>query len=342
MRNLVVSAYNPNLAVSSFNNVPRFGHISVITDVYDVNGGINTAALSDYIQGTLFIAGLCIAIFILWIFVLLLCKCLGRRAGISAGFPYENEANEKPDIYNAPKKKRCGSVSVMVSALTISIVGIIFLVKGARSAQSVFEDIRDGASGLQEIEGLLVNSTNDAISFGADTVPLKQNLITVLDGGICNPPDATFQGTADQINSQAQSVVDILSVIQDFSRNELVTLQSAIDQEIDPIVNALFRVADEGEKYSLPLYIAAPIVIFGLILAFGAFLSWKGSGCSPYFCVQTWVVLPFFFLFIFLITIMAALAGTLLTVNSGKFIEDPTNSFETEQDLMWYPHSIRL
>jgi hypothetical protein len=195
---------------------------------------------------------------------------------------------------------------------------------------------------LQEIEGLLVNSTNDAISFGADTVPLKQNLITVLDGGICNPPDATFQGTADQINSQAQSVVDILSVIQDFSRNELVTLQSAIDQEIDPIVNALFRVADEGEKYSLPLYIAAPIVIFGLILAFGAFLSWKGSGCSPYFCVQTWVVLPFFFLFIFLITIMAALAGTLLTVNSGKFIEDPTNSFETEQDLMWYPHSIRL
>lgn len=321
MRNLIATVYSPNLAVSSFNDVPRFGHTSVITDVYDINGGVNTAVLSDYIRGTVFVAGICAAIFVVWVVILLLCKCLGRRGGISAGFPYEYESNGKSDIDETPKKK-CGTVTVMASALTISIMGILFLVKGARSAQSVFEDIRDGASGLREIEGLLVNSTRDAINFGADTIPLKENLITVLDGGICNPPDPAFQGTADQINSQAQSVVDVLAAIQDFSRNELVTLQTAIDQEVDPVVDALFQVADEGEKYSTPLYVAAPIVVFGLVLVFGAFLASKGVGCSPYFCLQTWVVLPLFFLFIFIITILAALSGTVLTVNSGKFSKD--------------------
>jgi len=323
MRYLAASVYSPNLAVSSFNDVPRFGHTSVITDIYDVNGGINTAVLSDYLRGTVFIAGLCAAMFVSWIVVMLLCKCIGRRAGIAAGYPYEYDGQHSAKYYDGGRdepKMKCGSVTVMAGAFTISVVGILFLVKGARSAQNVFEDIRDGASGLREIENLLVNSTNDAINFGTDTVPLKENLITVLDGGICNPPDPSFQSTADQINSQAQSVVNILAAIQDFSRNELITLQSAIDQEIDPVVDALFRVANEGEKYSTPLYIAAPIVVFGLILGFGAFLSWKGSGCSPYFCVQSWIVLPFFFLFIFIITILAALAGTLLTINSGKFM----------------------
>ena len=76
--------------------MPRYGHTSDLTDLFqntdtagstDIDLELNTNAVDDYIRGILFVAGLLLSLFVLWVVILLIAKCLGRRVGIMAGHP---------------------------------------------------------------------------------------------------------------------------------------------------------------------------------------------------------------------------------------------------------------
>ena len=127
--------------IKAFNAVPRFGHTSDITSIYN-DGGLDMVALTDYAQGTVFVAGFCLAAFIIWILLLLILKCFGRRVGILAGHPFEEDSYMR----STPGKHTGFRSFMLMSSLIISMCGIIFLVRGARSVTNVFDDIRDGAA----------------------------------------------------------------------------------------------------------------------------------------------------------------------------------------------------
>jgi len=312
----LASTYRPNAAVSTFSTVPTFGHTTKITDIFSVDGGLSAGDnYVDYIRGTLFIPGLCLSLLLLWIVILIVCKILGRRVGILAGYPVDQENDEA--------KKRCGTGPILVStaSLIIACMGVMFLVKGAESAQNVFEDIYNGASELKVIEDLVVSSTDKAIALGESTLSLKDSLLfqLELDGGICNPSDTSFEFLATSINTQAQVVVQSLTDLQDFAKNDLTSIRKTFDEDFGDYSGQLMDAADTGEKYSKPMYIAAPIVFFGLIFGIGGLLAWRLSGCKPYFCIQTWVLLPIFILLIVFVAVLAAVSSVVLKVNAGKF-----------------------
>jgi len=207
-----------------------------------------------------------------------------------------------------------------VSALVIACLGVTFLVKGAGSAQTVFDDIRDGANGIKEVESLVVTSTKRAIALGESTLPLKENLIMLIEEGICNPPDSDSQDLADSINAQAQELLDTLIDLQNFSKNDLTSIQSSFDENVRGFSDNLLEAAAKGKENSKPIYAAAPIVAFGLILGIGGLLASRVSGCGTYFCVQTWLLLPIFFLMVLVAAILTAGSSAVLKFSAGMLL----------------------
>ena len=132
--------------MNAFNNVPRFGHKTLITDLYS-DDGLDTELLRDYMLGSIFVGGFCIALLVIWLLTLIICKCLGRkRVGVLVGHPFEEDKFEEDNLMQkAPRKHTGFRVVLVMSALIIACSAVLFLVKGGKSIRNLFDDIRDGA-----------------------------------------------------------------------------------------------------------------------------------------------------------------------------------------------------
>jgi len=75
--------------------------------------------------------------------------------------------------------------------------------------------------GLEDIQSSIFDTTERAIQFGTDTENLRDNLVSLIDGGICNSVDPTL----DSIDEIAAEVVSVLIKFQDFSKGSMVELQ---------------------------------------------------------------------------------------------------------------------
>lgn len=87
-----------------------------------------------------------------------------------------------------------------------------------------------------------------------------------------------------------------------------------------PFNDALLDISEAGENVVNPLvlYSSAALILLGTILTIGSYLALRGRRYSTYFCLQTWFILPLFFLLIISVCVIAAVSSSLLTVNSGK------------------------
>lgn len=310
--------------IKAFNSVPRFGHSSDITLIYDENG-VNFSALRDYFEGTLFVAGFCLAVFIIWVLALLVLKCFGKKAGIAAGHPFmDSGGNTK-----RPMRFR---IFMLISSLLVAISGVVFLVRGARSVGNAYDDIRDGSNGLTNIAELIVNATDEVIGFGEDTVALRDNIVVELEQKVCTADGSG--GVADQFDQAATSVVNILTALQDFSKNELTDIRNTFAMEFNSVSNDLYSASETGESYSQPSYIAGPVIGFGLLLTLGTYLAWKGPFIKPYFAIQTWLILPIFSIIVVVIAIVLAVTGTVLVANSDVCLGGESKSPEGFMELV--------
>jgi len=309
IRELVVSAYIAPPPIKAFNSVPRFGHSSDISIVFDENG-LNVLGAQDYARGTLFVAGFCLAAFICWILALLVLKCMGRRAGIAAGHPFV----ENVEMGITPRKHTRFRILMLLSTITISISGVIFLVRGARSVGNTFDDVRDGALGLSNIADSIVNATDKVILFGENTEALRDTIIEELEDPICEPDGSG--GPADQFDSAANQVVNVLGDLQNFAKSDLTQIRDTFSMEFTTVNSGIYDNAEKGEQYAEPMWVATPVIVFGLILCAGAYLAWKGPYIKSYFAVQTWLILPLFFVVVVIMAIVLSLLGTVLVANS--------------------------
>lgn len=313
------SFFSQPLVVKAFNNVPRFGHSADISLVFSDNG-VDIAAMIDYARGTIFIAGLCLVAFVLWILALLVLKCLGRRVGIAAGYPFV----ENSYIGGTPRKHNVFRILMLLSTMSIAVSGIVFLIKGAQSVGNVFDDVFDGATGLSDIAEQIVNATDDVIEFGASTEPLRAQLVQELQNEICTGTSTAAQ----EFDSATQSVVDVLGALQDFSSTELTEIRDTFSTSFTEISTGFNEGFQSGEQYAQPMYIALPVMGIGLILFIGAFLAWKGPYIKPYFCVQTWFIMPLFFIIVVVMAFVLSITGTLLVANSDVCLGGESKSPE--------------
>jgi hypothetical protein len=216
--------------------------------------------------------------------------------------------------------------------LLIVISGIVFLVRGARSVGNAYDDIRDGSTGLTNIAKLIVNSTDEVIAFGDNTVALRDNIVLELEQKVCTADGSG--GVADQFDQAATAVVNILTALQDFSKNQLTDIRNTFATEFNTVSNDLYSASETGESYSQPSFIASPVIVFGLLLTFGTYLAWKGPYFKPYFVMQTWFLIPVFMIFIVIIAIVLAATGTILVANSDVCLGGESKSPEGFMEII--------
>lgn len=123
-------------------------------------------------------------------------------------------------------------------------------------------------------------------------------------------------GPADQFDSAANQVVNILGDLQNFAKNDLTQIRDTFSMQFTSITNDLYYSAETGEKYAEPMWVALPVMFFGLILCTGALLAWKGPYIKVFFAVQTWLILPLFSVVVIIMAVVLALTGTVLVANS--------------------------
>lgn len=113
------------------------------------DGSVNVNMLKEYALGLLFIPGICLVTLFLWLLLLLVSKCLGRRGGIMAGY----SLREKLQSPSKSTLVKCNFVRgfLLLSSVTVIICGCLFLFRGRSSIQDVLNDFRDGADGIGSV-----------------------------------------------------------------------------------------------------------------------------------------------------------------------------------------------
>lgn len=326
LRELARVVYEAILPLKAFNAVPRFGHTANVTAIF-VESEDGQSNVVDYALGTIFVCAFCLACFVAWLLIVTICKCLGRRAGICAGFPLQD--SEK---YGQPSKKtKTWKILMLACSAIIVFNGFLFMFRGAMSISNVFSDMRDATSGFAELADLIVDTADDVIAFGESTVDLRDVIVDLIDDGICNAGDNMGGGTGaiqEEFDTQASTVVDLLTALQDFSKNSLVDLRDTFAADFDSWVERLEEYTITGENYVRPIYIAAPVVAFGFLLGLGSYLSWKAPHVSAYFKVQTWLILPLFSILFIVIGITISVIGSVLVANSDVCLAGESRSPE--------------
>ncbi len=95
-------------------------------------------------------------------------------------------------------------------------------------------------------------------------------------------------------------------------RNHFISEFTTFEAEV-------LQIVDNAEGYINISFYAIVVIIFAFFLAGGIYMSWFGPNICIFFLVQTWFIVPCFFIFLLLSAIAASAIGSGLVVNSGKW-----------------------
>lgn len=130
MASYTAPAFYPTSAISLFGAVPRFGRPDDLSKV--ITG---ESSYTDYAIGASFIALTILAIFLLWIILLIVFKCCGKRVGVLSGQRLKDG-----------RANWFVRVTTMFTAALALVAGIVFLMTATSSLNNTFDSIRDGAN----------------------------------------------------------------------------------------------------------------------------------------------------------------------------------------------------
>ena len=293
-------------SVESFNAVPRFGRSDDLARV-----ATGQDPWQDYAKGTVFAGAIILSVFVLWVILTGLFFCCGPRAvGILSGRKLRED--------NRTMKHGFYRLLVLGSCVCSLMSGMVFLVKVTSSLKDTFGSVRDGVTGVANVGRGVTSIVDQIIATGETTVPIRDTAIGLLAAGTCTPGGGN--GVRIEFDDEAEYVIGLLTDLSDFTRNDLTVLRNSFDSQFIEAETEVNRVVDDAQSYARASYYAIVIMIFSFFLSAGAYAAWFGPRVRTYFIIQSWVVLPTYFLIIILTAIVTSVLATVLTVNSGKTI----------------------
>ncbi len=159
------------------------------------------------------------------------------------------------------------------------------------------------------------------IDAGIDTTPVRDDLVQMIDDGVCNSFDGG-NGDPVPVDSTVQTAVTILTDLSDFTQGPLTDIKDNFATQFVAIEADVTNYIDQAQDYGRVSYYALAIIIISSLLYVGAYIAWfapKLCAFKAYFCLQTWIVLPIFFVTLILTAFFTAAIGTALVVNSGTY-----------------------
>lgn len=315
MSNYTAPPYEPTSPIVLFGDVPRFGHTDDLAQV--ISG---QSSYLSYGMGIAFIPGLILILFMIWLIAIAVFKACGRKVGLLSGHKMKGE-----------RPHWLVRTSVMLSAAFALAAGSMYLMTATSSLYDTFYSIRDGAKNLADLAGDITEIADDLIVSGEFTTPIRDNLVDLIDAGVCSSFTTGNNNTID-IDPKAEEAVVVLTDLNDFIGSELVDLKENFSTRFEVIEKDVNGMLDTAQGYARISYYAIGIISLSSLLYIGAYLAWFGPKwmtLKTYFCFQTYIVLPLYFLTLVLTAHFTAGIGATLVVNSDMCTSGENNSPES-------------
>lgn len=150
-------------------------------------------------------------------------------------------------------------------------------------------------------------------------MPIRDQVVAIVENGVCSSFDSG-NGEPIDVDVQAKKVVDVLTDLSDFTNGELIDIRENFSTQFQAIESEVNYYIDLAQEYAKTSYYAIGVISLSALLYIGAYMAWFGQGCislKSYFCLQTWVILPLYFLSLVATAIFTSAIGSALIVNSG-------------------------
>lgn len=156
------------------------------------------------------------------------------------------------------------------------------------------------------------------IEFGQNSVPLRNTLVDMIDEGLCKSFEGGNANPEEEFDDAATTLVVILTALQDFAKNDLTDIRDTFATDIISIGSQMTNTTDITERIANPAYYAGPTIALGAVLFIGILLAWCEMRSPFYFCIQTWIIMPLFFVLITVSIVVITIVGAVLVANAGK------------------------
>lgn len=293
--------YGQVVPVKVFSSVPSFNGKSTLSDVVEtiVSGEMDRSIFISYGSKLIFVAGMIFAIWLVWIVSLMFLKCC--RCGIMAGHAFVSETGRRNLKQNVFRWTMIGS------ALVIAITAIVYISVWATRANSIYDDFDDAIALLNN----WVNNVTDPID---SMIATYGNVTGDLNAEFIQYSDANTYCT--QISTVAGGVTNSLQPIVEFDINSIQEVKTQFSGDVLGYTNDIDGALDNTESSRIvAIAEGVPVLVLGLLFAFGAYMTsrWSYNG---YYVFQKWVLNTLLFILVFIVMVIAASSGMILTINS--------------------------
>lgn len=283
---------------------PRFGHTNEFSALFS-----STAESQDYLEGLVFCGSFILAIFLAWLLVLLIFKCLGKnRVGFLSGAAFTT-SGPRPFYIRI----------VFVNAAILFIVFTILVVtQGLTNLHSAVSTVGDSND---EISNILANARGISISLtsiGQSSAQVRDELTQNL-GNFC-PAEPNIEAlTGIDFDALASQAISLLNELGDFIENDVEGFQQQIEMAQDTSDSVGNTVDNIQAKDWQSLVVLIPFLSLAVFLVIGVVMAWCSRTSRTCTCLLTWGVMPLFLV----CTIVAFLASALICFaavsNAGMF-----------------------
>jgi hypothetical protein len=192
-------------ATISFHETPRFGRSNEFALLFSEN----QAEQSDYIRGLLFTGVLIFTFFFVWLILLLVFKCLGRKVGFLSGARMIDPGTGRCTRRNAVRFIFClSTVIAIVFAILLKTKGLEELSKTTKSLE---QSNNEAASILTQFQGIATNIR----TVGATARQTRTQILDQL-GNICPDGPNFVLRTGVALQSVATRAAHLLEALGDF------------------------------------------------------------------------------------------------------------------------------
>lgn len=163
----------------------------------------------------------------------------------------------------------------------------------------------------------VVDNADSFITLGDQSAAFRESLFELIGTGVCNvfEPENV---ESNPIDGQIAVIVDALEGLQTFALNYVKDIKNAFEQDMKRVLQDIDDETNDYERRLNPAHYAGPAITFGIVLMIGVILAWLPYRNKIYFGIQTWVMMPLFFVFISVSIIIIAIVGVVLAANSGE------------------------
>ena len=259
---------------------PRFGHTNEFSALFS-----STAESQDYLEGLVFAGAFILAIFLAWLLLLAILKCLGKdRVGFLSGAAFTT---------SGPRPFYIRIVFVNAAILFI-LFTILVVTQGLTNLHSAVSTVGDSND---EIADILSNARQISISLasiGQSSAQVRNELAQNL-GNFC-PAEPNIEAlTGIDFDALASQAIELLNELGDFIENDVDGMQQQIQsaQDTSALVTRTVDNIQANDWQSLVVLI--PFLSLAVLLVIGVCMAWCRRTNRTWTCVLTWGVMPLFY-----------------------------------------------